>query len=623
MNDFYISEVKATGPGVKPSSISFERGMNIIHGASNTGKTYVLLCIDYLLGSDNIPFEKEDTGYDTISMVLMNPDGDIVQVTRTIDDGEDGSKKSNSVLVTSSLDWVEDGDYKISTKRKDAIEYGDLLLNLMGIPTDIKIISNQKGKTSRLTLRSLLHFFFFNFRAITSGKSVIYNSKLTNSVTADVNKLSFLLTGRADDPSNTETEEVKKAKKNAVIKYIRDVIQNYEGRRALLAEKLAEAGDVTLDDHIASITTELKELDAQIREASSTGSRPSAEIYTIDNELEQEKILSDRYFQLSTQFESDLERLMFISQGESESTAELLDKCPFCRHQIEHEQTRTTYRQATNAEASKIEKSLSGLRAAQEDTKAKVDELTARRESLARELDVNTHLINTEFQPKVKGLKDTLKLYDEMNGLQNEMNLVNGMLEAFYQDMGDTINAEIKVEKYDAKDHFDDTLFEQLSAAVGSAVKECGYPDCKSARLLKSTFDLIVDGKQKSREGQGYTAFLNSTFAFALMKFIEANGVYGFRMLMIDSPTLSLKQNVDTPIDERMSTSLFRYMIEQADDCQIIIAENELPEGVDYSKANMTFFTKKKNEGRYGFLESVSDSGPWRPHSRTEEGKDE
>ena len=94
-------------------------------------------------------------------------------------------------------------------------------------------------------------------------------------------------------------------------------------------------------------------------------------------------------------------------------------------------------------------------------------------------------------------------------------------------------------------------------------------------------------------------------------------------MLMIDSPTLSLKQNVDTPIDERMSTSLFRYMIEQADDCQIIIAENELPEGVDYSKANMTFFTKKKNEGRYGFLESVSDSGPWRPHSRTEEGKDE
>ena len=111
MNDFYISEVKATGPGVKPSSISFERGMNIIHGASNTGKTYVLLCIDYLLGSDNIPFEKEDTGYDTISMVLMNPDGDIVQVTRTIDDGEDGSKKSNSVLVTSSLDWVEDGDY--------------------------------------------------------------------------------------------------------------------------------------------------------------------------------------------------------------------------------------------------------------------------------------------------------------------------------------------------------------------------------------------------------------------------------------------------------------------------------------------------------------------------------
>ena len=53
-----------------------------------------------------------------------------------------------------------------------------------------------------------------------------------------------------------------------------------------------------------------------------------------------------------------------------------------------------------------------------------------------------------------------------------------------------------------------------------------------------------------------------------------------------------------------MKTSLFRYIIENCGDNQVIIAENEIPEDVDYSRANLIEFTLGEGIGRYGFLKS-------------------
>ena len=57
MNDFYVKEIRATGDGVEDSFVEFQPGVNIIHGPSNTGKTYVVMCIDYMLGADNPPMD--------------------------------------------------------------------------------------------------------------------------------------------------------------------------------------------------------------------------------------------------------------------------------------------------------------------------------------------------------------------------------------------------------------------------------------------------------------------------------------------------------------------------------------------------------------------------------------
>ena len=49
-----------------------------------------------------------------------------------------------------------------------------------------------------------------------------------------------------------------------------------------------------------------------------------------------------------------------------------------------------------------------------------------------------------------------------------------------------------------------------------------------------------------------------------------------------------------------------RYIMDHCGENQVIIAENELPENVDYSKANQVNFSMEDGEGlRYGFMRSV------------------
>lgn len=61
---FFIEKIVASGAGKKESTIVFKPGANIIYGPSNTGKTYIVKCIDFLFGSDADPFDSS-SGYDS------------------------------------------------------------------------------------------------------------------------------------------------------------------------------------------------------------------------------------------------------------------------------------------------------------------------------------------------------------------------------------------------------------------------------------------------------------------------------------------------------------------------------------------------------------------------------
>ena len=50
MNRFYIEKLVVSGGGHKASVIDFRPGLNFVLGPSNTGKSLVMDCMDYVFG---------------------------------------------------------------------------------------------------------------------------------------------------------------------------------------------------------------------------------------------------------------------------------------------------------------------------------------------------------------------------------------------------------------------------------------------------------------------------------------------------------------------------------------------------------------------------------------------
>src|SRR5712664_1676674 len=64
---FQLRALRATGKGKISAEVLFGPGFNVISGASNTGKSYILQCIDFMLGGSKRPKRiKESTGYESL-----------------------------------------------------------------------------------------------------------------------------------------------------------------------------------------------------------------------------------------------------------------------------------------------------------------------------------------------------------------------------------------------------------------------------------------------------------------------------------------------------------------------------------------------------------------------------
>ena len=53
---FWIEKISALGDKKKPSTIHLKEGTNIIFGPSNTGKTCIAKCIEYMFGETKRAF---------------------------------------------------------------------------------------------------------------------------------------------------------------------------------------------------------------------------------------------------------------------------------------------------------------------------------------------------------------------------------------------------------------------------------------------------------------------------------------------------------------------------------------------------------------------------------------
>lgn len=609
MERFYIKEIAASGDQVIYSPIHFSDGFNIIYGASNTGKSYVINCINFMLGGE-IPFTKASTGYDTIFMKMESENGYVLSMTRRIVDGKNGETGEGKVKVVSNVPGIISEDYSISK-----LEYSDLILKLFGIQKHHSIIATEDFEVQNLTIRQMIHLMFIDEDNI-FRKGTAFDAPKYKKINASLAIIHFLLTG--DDlmdrvpEENIEELRKKETQRTGALIYLNNKIAELEKRKDELEEAIVDDGDVDIESKIDDIIAELENTEQQILNATAESKELMKQIFALSARLEEARFLQNRYLSLKSQYDADIKRLNFIKDGEMKMNRLVkVVKCPFCDHDMRNEVVATeSYIESANAELARIELQMKDLGEATTGIDIKIHTMESEISSLNAKHDRITAVITKELRPQASGLRERLAVYKTMLESQKEIYAIGKMVVELNTDAFEKENEEKNTaSKFDGRAVINKETWKELSDNLNVMIKECGYPNQPESRLNIDTVDVVVGRKFKKDEGKGYRAFLNTIMLFNLMKYLESHAKYASHLLILDSPILSLKEKKHKiPKKEEatpgMKESLFRYMIDNCGSNQIIIAENEIPDGVDYSNSNLIEFSEDEGAIR-GFLRSV------------------
>ncbi|MCL1830119.1 MAG: hypothetical protein FWG21_01675 [Oscillospiraceae bacterium] len=591
MDRFVIKKIIAKGDNVLESSICFEEGLNIVCGPSNTGKSYIFYCIDYMFGSSTKPFD-ESTGYDTIIMEVVTKDGDSIRLEREIG--------KNTVNVISHSPEVESGKYNTSRGNQ---RLSDLWLSLIGIRDEHKIIKNQYYHPQMLTWRTFIHTILINDDAVSQRESILAKAgyyERTSSLTA----LLFLMSSKDySEFSTQDTPEIKKARKKAKSDYINEKLQELSEQHGRIADSMIPLEGINIESEMQKVIDRITETENEIIIATNRSRRLLEQIYDISAKLEEGRFLHDRYMALDSQYQSDIRRLQFIDDGgmllQSSPT---VTRCPVCDSELTDEGE--THQHDTKGEIKIINAKLLDLREVIDDVADDKVQLEGRLGELKAENEDVLAVIRNKLEPQAEELKERLNDYRVVVQMRHEMDVIKALSVGMNNDLGVIEQDDESELRFKPKEHFSSEFIETMSNYLSEMLENSKFERFLTARFSIDSFDVVTNGRKKETEGSGFRAFLNTVLAFSFMRYLANHGKYTPGLLVIDSPILSLKERDGEKATDSMKASLFRYLLSNQQYGQVILLENDIPE-IDYNKANVIEFTMDDEDGRYGFLLSV------------------
>jgi hypothetical protein len=604
---FHIAKITATGTSKPPATITFNKGLNIICGVSDSGKTCVLKCIQFAMGVLKKPFEKEQTGYDSVSLDIMTPEGSI-HLSRTVG--------KNIVNVVTEIRSIVGGDYDIEYKKdgnKNPV-LNELWLKLIGIEKLPMIIKNQDFARQRLSWKTLLGLFWLKEQDIENPKSVLLPSTPTQNPYFFACLL-YLLTGNEyPDMEENDKDEISKAKKEAVRQFVNGRISQMSQKREELQKALSAYGALDVEEEMQKLIDNLSETEAAIAAATEESKDLLGTLLDL-KEIEAENQVTYSHFQsLKSQYTADIKRLSFIVDGEVHlHSVDKNKKCPFCEGNIQPAE-RKSYIEASKAELNRIITQLQGLSESEKDVVSSLNEVRGKINHLESQRSDIEILIETELTPQSDKLREGIQQYRSYVQLQQESTVLQNVSQEWITELQKQENDSSEKLKFKPKEHYPVDFNTRIDEIAYSILVDCKYENLNTVHFNMGTFDLEINGYSKEdSHGKGYWAFINTVVGLTFRQYLQEDAVHKPGLFVVDTPLLGLDQGVDDTAPTSMRTALFQYFIDNQSEGQMIVVENtkDLPElDYEFNGAKVIEFTQGKyeskyKESRYGFLHDV------------------
>lgn len=628
MNGIRLRHLTFTGPNIELAKLNFVDGLNIVYGASNTGKSFTSEAILFMLGAvKELPGNDEIKPYDSVWLGLtLGEEGDFTLYRPTAG----GNLKLFPGLISAhATGKAEVLKWRHKEKATDTASYR--ILEAMGL-SDRWIVRNAgSGEKEQLSIRVLAKYAVVGEEDIMSKRSPVLLSGNHPDRTLEQNLFKLLLTGQDDAvvvTIPTETERV--AAKAGKLELIDDMLAQLDGQledeprdRAGAEKQLSE-----LEANGAITTTELLAVQAALDQCAAERRSAVNHRQSLTSRAAELDITLERFFKLQTVYSSDLDRLHSIEEGGSLLAAMAERDCPICgappgaqKHLHAAEEISMGHTAAA-AEARKIEREQRELSHVIDSLRLEASGLAASISSLGDDIK--------EFDRNAFGLRPTeatLRLsFEGYNAQRTEL----GKVIELHQRRESLTARRAAIDAASAKSDRgslpvgpDPSTVFGFGETIKAVLTAWGFPDADKVQFDTKANDITVAGKARAANGKGVRAVLHAAFNVAMAIHCVDKGLPHPGFVVLDTPLLTYREPLksrhgELSDDEKalkassLAEKFYRHLAGLEGKLQVIVLENADPPAIVEDLAFIEVFTGVPEDGRYGLLAALDRRQPAR-----------
>lgn len=608
---FYIKQISYKGPNGVDATLHFEKGLNIVAGSSDTGKSFILETIDYMMGGGK-PLEELDElkKYDSLFMEIRTFESDITYTLKR--DLELGP----FYIKIGSINHIGDEiKYGIKSSNTNNLNISSFLLGLIGLNSVRLKSSNETKATKKLSFRDVAHITMIDEVKMFSKDSPILSG---NPGTKRAEKSFFEYLISQKDSSHlvkVEKEEIRKTRLNAQIDYVKARLKGDNERLVNIENSLDQSQAVKLDD-LSSINQKYLIYFQQLEGNKLARKNAIDERTEIESEILYNNQLLDRFSLLLNHYDADMERLEFIDEGNNLFSLLKYVACPVCGTDIEEQHYKCIQNSELQSETlnDAIESEYQKIREKTLDLKQTVSEIEDRNRVYLKDLNNTNYriseldqLIDQEIMPVISGLKNKIETIVGQELLIKEKTRIESDIDALNKDLKELEEEKKKKRTVEIAEPLPEDRLKKFENEVKDLLQVWKFDEVSKVTYDPGKSDIKIDEKNRGSYGKGYRAVGQSAFVIGLMQFLRQNDSKFSKLVVLDSPLTAYKKQDQPPNDEQQITKelegeFFRSLIDISKSCQIIILENKEPPVEVIQKSKYIHFSHNAQVGREGFL---------------------
>ncbi len=592
----------------KLSELTFTHGVNVVCGASDTGKSFLAESIDFMLGGSELRDIPERVPYSEIQFDVDVVPDESWRFTRSSAGGKfkaDDLINENSKSETLSQSHAHNKTSNMS----------GFLLEKIGLRGKRILKSKKKGTTQSLSFRNLARLSIIQEGEIQQSGSPFWGGQFTQK-TAEMATIKLLLTGN-DDSNIVESQEagIDNTKQIELIDEllieVRDDISDLNKEELELQEQI-KLLDKTIEKSRKSLNSTQSELDAFLKQRHELLKKQKE----IQQRLDEIEELLARFALLQEHYAIDIERLTAIQEGGVLFAHEEEVSCPLCgalpgkqAHDHSCDGDIGIIIRAASAEIDKIK----GLKIELQETIKDLESESASQELILYRnkeafIEVNTQINEIVAPTAAEKQASFSELIEKQSEAKRGLDLYNraAQLESRKSQLIQEESEQQPLESIITT--LPDSVMHEFSKRVSTILKAWDFPGDCNVHFDETTTDFVIDGKARGSRGKGLRAITHAAVTIALLEYCQENDLPHPGFVVLDSPLLAYfkpegdedKKLQGTNLKERFYSYLTNH---HSTNSQVIIIENQHPPESILSKLNLTVFTGNPNEKREGFLQ--------------------